>query len=301
MNQEKAAAVLQLLRKKANWADDIWGTGLVDAANSVAENNAAKAILGTGALALGGGAAIRGIQHLMARSKPAPKYNFGPPQLELPYLAKYKEEDKPVAGMPVKQAMWPFDMGNGRGLDTVPWAYAGMAGAGIAGIPLGYKAMDSVLTQGKDEQRKAEIEKAKQEFNAALLSNYRKPLAFNPATKTAADTTMEKVGQVIDDFLDKLFEKKAGTGVSSFLGDLFDLGAHGKRLANVAGGYAATTGLLGAYLGYNHAMDSSKDKVLQDAMKKRDLLRLQNAPLEITPVPYVENPQDKERQVAGLG
>ena len=255
-----------------------------------------KALLLFGA----GGAAYRGAQGLFGVAK----RNMGKPKVEpqeqltaeIPYpVAKAAAAPVPIDPLPrpptspvapavpghppIKTAGLGQDIWDGLSgsraydLTGMPLAYPGMAAASAGGAYGGYKLMDYLLQKRRKSQGTTEEEKARQEYEQALL-----------------DQQKSKLGQVLDDVFD-LLEKQgdspevpapAPVGPPSNPLHPHNLGAMGGGYLLTAGGIAA----IAAAMAYNATKKRSEGELLRKAYEKhqREQAAIHPAPIYAKPV-----------------
>lgn len=160
----------------------------------------------------------------------------------------------------------------------IPWYGPAMMGAGLGGLAVGWKGIDSVLNKRRQRERDKELESARQEFHDALMSQYDKPLTGAGPMKKAGDSPMEKVGADLDRLYDQ-FEKAAGT-----------LSDHAGQLAGGYGMYAGLAGLMTGALVYDKAKKRQRRAILDKAMQRRERRKFNVSPPEITAVPEPFHP-----------
>ena len=213
-----------------------------------------------GLIGLGAGAGARGLQGLwnVGRrnlAQPSPGFR-GPLTITVPE----KEEEKIASGVGDWVGEWA-DNTAGATADTVKQFFGGGLASGVKGHPFtipaslgvtggglygGWKLMDWLLDKRRKSDLTAEVDKAKQDYETALLSQY----------KTAGS---------LNDELDQLFDacEKRGGPVADILG-----GLTGAALAGMGG-----IGLLSGLATYNITDKRSKTKLLARA-RQQQLQRL---------------------------
>lgn len=223
-------------------------------------HDAVKDLLRLSALGLGAGAAIRGavgLEDLLGGRNQA----RAPRVVEMPVPYPAEEEKAAFASM---------DNPDATSKAGLPWYTAGM----LLGVPLsvygGWKGVDSFLSSQKAKETEDDLERAKQDYQDALLSSYKK------ATDEALDQAFDS------------HEKSAGAVETT----QWLLSQPGKLFPNASG---AAKGLAAAYtlttlpLGYqlvNQVMKSrSQETLLRKAMEERARRQAMSQPPELYAVP----------------
>lgn len=161
----------------------------------------------------------------------------------------------------------------------MPWFLPAALGTGVAGLAGGRSLTRWILKKRRKADLDAEIEKAKKEYEDAMMSQYDPgkihklaseghPIAISPADRLdkAVESFSKRAGQVND---------ALGTGV---------------------GGYLALAALLAGGTGmasYQHFSSLNKSKMLENALKNRAMIRgLSNPPdVYLHPVPAHLSPE----------
>jgi len=242
-----------------------------DMAAGQLRSDAFKDVRNVGLTALGVGAAGRGLVGLvqMMKNNNKKKTRSGPAYLPLPYPAEAK-----MAG---------FMDGDGASTKSgIPWYGPAMLGGGLAGLGLGWKGMDKILDGRRQREQKQEVDAARQQFHDALLNQYDEPVKVDPKAlgKAAADATMVKVGQALDE-LYVAFEA-AKEAVEKQAVDWSNVGG---QAAGGYGMYAGLSGLLTGALVYDKVNKRSRRAVLEKALQKRQRRKFMQSPTEIYAVP----------------
>jgi hypothetical protein len=241
------------------WAEDL---GFANAVNQMQtaqlKSDSMKDVKNLGILSLGVGAAgagAIGLYNVLKRNKE--RKTHGPAVLPM--------------SLPTKGAS--FLAGDDAATKSgIPWYGPAMLMGGLAGLGLGWKGTDYLLNRRRKSEGQAELDKARQEFNDALL-------AQNAAPKTASErsSTMEKVGRDLDRLFDMLqapLQKEA-----------LDLANAGGQALGGYGMYAGLSGLLTGAVLYNQAKKRSRQAVLEAAMKRRHRRNFMQSPTSIEAVP----------------
>lgn len=229
--------------------------------------------LAAGGIGAGLGAGAAGVAHLVNQDKGLPKDQVET-EINLPY-PQLQETKAPAAPMRLKRAFSIGDLSalSGAGATSagkVPWLYPAAAVAGLGGAYLGSNAVKGHFREKRKAALEEQLAAAQKEYQAAMLGQYDKDrlhkigAAKEPTAKAAA-----KLDQLCD-----MVEKKA-----------FDIGSGAE-----AGGYLTLAALLAGAtgLGTKSYLDArSKEKLIQDAVKHRAMLRhMQNPPdVYVRPVP----------------
>jgi hypothetical protein len=150
---------------------------------------------------------------------------------------------------------WAHSLLSGWGESSpghMPWVYpAGVAAAG-AGLYGGYKLTDWLLDRARKHEISSELERARKEYQEAMLGQY--------AGQKAASA----------DPLDALFEKQAAVW-----GPLAGMGLLGMGTIGLASGMGA----------YHWARDRSKTRALEEAIRRRQEALFAQAPRPIVAIP----------------
>lgn len=177
---------------------------------------------------------------------------------------------------------------------NVPWYLPGAAAATGLGMAGGYKGMDALFGAQQTAEDAQEKEKAKQDFEQALLSSYSRPrgVGAGGVIKASAEkTAAEKLSEALDAVFDG-FTKQSNIGLSA--------DTTGK-LGGLYGLWALGTGLPAAYWAYQSQQKNSNRSILDKAMRLRDRKAFLTRPPEIYATPQavpmsgseddVENPE----------
>lgn len=278
--------------------------------NSQARANVVKQILYLGLAGAGAGVAGRsalGLRHLFQQPREIPFISPGPSTMDFP-LATPPEKQKRVAGagniaklaaeldklaaepglmdrastmigdaIPEVTSRLP-DLGITHWLsqhvsdqNKSPWAAPLTMGAVGLGVGGGWKLTDSLLKQRQQADLDSDLEKAKKEYQDALLSQQ------TAGQKLAADSPHAK----LDDLCDTYLEKAAlfGSGVDTAVAD-----TAGRPL----GLLLSAMGVVGAgsaYGTYNWTKDRSRASLLDKAMKERSRQLWNRNPQQVVVLP----------------
>lgn len=191
---------------------------------------------------------------------PRVKYIFGG-QLQNP---------QPVAPLQQKGAgVADFLKGEyAQSVSGVPWAMPAAVGAGAAGLMGGWSAMDYLLDKRRKGDLQAELEKAKEEYEAALMAS--------TAGKTAAEGTLARD---LDDLFDEMTKKASSWA---------DLAGRGAGAYGIYGGLA---GLTTALLAYNWDKKRQRRALIDKALKERRKRRFSQQPAAMYVRPQQNAPQ----------
>lgn len=290
MDRQTAADLLERIRAaRAKQADATGGTAFADAVqNMSASQLKADALRDVGAMGLtslgvgAAGAGLAGLINLIKRNRAQKKLRSGPALLPLPYPVEPAEAPNRV----LKAAN--FLAGDAASSKAgVPWYGPAMMLTGLAGLGLGWKGVDSVLQARRRAETEDELNKARQDFHDALLSQYDKPL--RASGKTAADSTMRAVGTG----LDEAFQTLTQLFTQPLTKQAVDWGNLGGATLGGYGMYAGLSGLLTGALIYDKMQKRSRRAVLEKALQRRQRRRFMQSPTEIyaVPEPVTRTPQ----------
>ena len=268
------------------------------------------ASLGVGAAARGG----VGLVNLFRQQKPKDTRS-GPALLPLPYPVQSEE-------MPgkIKAANGLIDhltSPGGSSRSSIPLYGPGMMLAGIGGLGLGWKGLDSVLNERRRKATEEELNAARQEFNDALLSQWSTkraeegappcpkcgtdetwPVSGSPGTAACepcghkfayADSPMRKAGAALDRAFEQFSERiKTANTLGDWIGKAENTYLTGATLA----------ALLSGTLVYDKMKKRSRRAVLEKALQQRQRQSFAQRPTEIyavpTPISQVPKPDFRE-------
>lgn len=266
----------QGLGKRADELGDSFAGAVNDMAAQQLKSDALKDVRNLGLAALGVGLAGRGavgLYNVITRNK-SKKDKSGPAILPLPYPVKAGSVSGFLAG----------DMASTK--SGIPWYGPAMLGAGMGGLYLGWKGMDTILDARRKIESEAALEQARRQFREALVSQYDAPLSGLPKKKkeeekVASDSPMEKAGAALD---------RVWGSVARVLNDYqikqsLDVANLGGIAAGGYGTYAGLAGLLTGALVYQQMKKRSRQAVLEKAIQKRDRRRFMQSPTELYAVP----------------
>lgn len=233
--------------------DHPFAQAVQEVAEQQMRQEALRDVGGVGLAGLGAGAGAAGLVGLarMFRKRKKPTEER---VLPLPYPVEEEDHTK-KAGITSKAAL--------------PWYGPAVVFGGLAGLGLGWKGVDGVLKRRARKEREDELSAAREEFNAALLSQYDKPLR-SPALKLSADG---ELAAALDDLFDKT--QLAVEKVAATLAD-----AGGMALGGY-GTYAGLTSLLAGSIVYDQLKKRSRQAILDKAIKKRERRKYMESPPEI--------------------
>lgn len=243
--------------------------------------------IGGTALAVGAGArGLIGLIRMLRENSAAPKKTrSGPTMLPLPYPAA------------PKTASYLTDVLSGdlAGDKTgIPAYMPAAALAGVAGLGLGWKGIDSVLASQRKAEQDEEMEKARSEFHDALIGQYKRPISTHPGLmgKKAEDASPAADLDIAFDAFETAFGKQS-----------FDLSNLAGQAAGGYGVYAGLSGLLAGSLVYDKIQKRSRGAVLQKALQRRQRRQFAQSPTEIyaTPEPMeIPAPESEKDEVPAL-
>lgn len=277
----KAADKLMGKQMKEKEARDPSGEAFASAVQDMAagqlKGDAFRDIRNVGLTALGVGAAGRGIVGLIQHMKQnrAKKTRSGPAYLPLPYPAK-------TAGF--------LDGDGATTKGGIPWYGPAMMLGGLGGLGLGWKGMDKVLDARRQREQESELAAARQQFHDALLSQYDEPIKVHPEMlsgkkKSAADDTMVKVGEALDELYDVFQKAAAEEETRPMSKSAIDWSNVAGQAAGGYGMYAGLSGLLTGALVYDKIQKRSRRAVLEKALAKRQRRKFMQQPTEIYATP----------------
>jgi hypothetical protein len=229
--------------------------------------NLALATLGLGAGARG----AVGLYNLL-RNRPV-NTRSGPAELPLPIpvaAPPAEEEEEKLAGF------LSGDAASTKG--GLPWYGPAMMLAGMTGLGAGWKGVDMLLDSRRQKQREEELNKARSDFNNALLAQYDQPVTGLGTLKAASDDaqTMQKVAEELDVLYDQFaaaFTKQA------------DLGNIAGMATGGYGMYAGLSGLLAGAMVFDKIRKRSRANVVNKALQRRERRTFQQQPPEVYAVP----------------
>lgn len=283
-----AAAKPVQAKTAADPTGDAFAGALQNAHASALKQDAMGDVGRIGVTALAAGAGARGliglIRMLRENTAPPKKTRSGPTLLPLPYPAE------------PKMASYLSDVlsGNLAGDKTGIPAYMPAATlAGVAGLGLGWKGLDSVLASRRKAEQDEEMEKARSEFHDALIGQYKKPISTHPGlmSKKSEDAIGENLDAAFDVF-QETFSKQS-----------LDLSNLAGQAAGGYGVYAGLSGLLAGSLVYDKIQKRSRGAVLQKALQRRQRRQFAQSPTEIyaTPEPMeMPAPEIEKDEVPAL-
>ena len=200
-------------------------------------------------LSLGAGAAARGGVGLynMAKRELAPHRVIYPGAVtaDLPYPVVDDDKDKDPA---LKIASDP-------GL----WYTPAMMGTGMAGAYAGWKGIDSLLQSRRKADEDAEVAKAKQDFESAMISS------GQPRAKMAADNVAAELSRELDVLFDQVTKSASWKG---YVGDYL-------------GAYALPTAALTGIMAYSNQANNSEAAATDKAMQRRARRSYMSRPSEV--------------------
>jgi hypothetical protein len=170
--------------------------------------------------------------------------------------------------------------GAGARLRHLPWYWPAFTAAGLGGAAGGYALTDWWLDRQRRQDLQEDVEDARRDYEAALLSEYdpgrvhAKAAGVTPATPTG-----EALGRELDGLADAV---EAGLAKEALFGTLQD------AWASAPGAVLTLASLLalgGGYAGYRWSKDRSRAQLLNEAWKRRERERLKARPAELVAVP----------------
>ena len=276
MDKHTAEMILaKVHEKRADPAGEAFAGAMQNMANAQLKSDAMKDVGNLGMAALGVGLGGRGLVGLLNLLKQRPKKpRSGPALLPLPYPAEPK-----MAGF----------MGGDSATSKsgIPWYGPAMFFSGLAGLGAGWKGMDAVLDRRRRKELESQTNRARQEFNQAMMASYDHPIQ----TKLASDTTMQEVGNGLDQVFIKFATLLDMAQTNPLLKTAFDAKNMGGAAVGSYGLYAGLSGLLAGSLLYGKTKKRSQAAIIQKALQRRQRRQFMQQPTEIyaTPVPVTAN------------
>jgi len=256
--------------QKSSLDAESFGQAAQQAAAEMNRTNAFKRLGGTALAGLGVGAAGRGLVGLYNLLTPqhsiiGPKI-VGQGTMPVPYPAETEEEEAQEKASNVGQF---FKGDYATDASSIPWMMPASVLGGMGALYGGWKGMDHILDERRKVKLRGEVERAKADFNKAMLEQY------DTEGKAASDRTL---GQDLDVLYDQL-EKVAFMGM--------DMGQLGGQAAGLYGTYAGLSGLMAGLAAHSYASKRSRRELLRKAQQQRARRLSQQRPTELyaTPVP----------------
>jgi len=264
--------------KRASAEDQLARQALMDSLRDALAVGLLSASLGAGARTM------VGAPYLFGRQQPLSKRTLLPTQLPLPIprtrpgkgpgsTAPMEEEEKAAAD----KGLWEGAYGGATTPMGVPHYLGLLMLAGGGGAYGGYKLADMLLDRKRKADTAAEVAAAKSDFERTLLA------AYGPERRQAqrkfaqaADGTPEALGRDLDtlatvahaDTLTKEGAEKAANTLTGWLANLY--------LA-----LAVPTALGTGYAAYKYTQARSPNKLLEEALKRRERERFLRHPPEV--------------------
>jgi hypothetical protein len=194
--------------------------------------------------------------------------------------------DKDAALNPLVQALSNMSFGKVVDKANFPWYTPGSLAMEGLGAVAGWKGVDGLADMQRHSQQDHELQKAKQDFEQAMLSSNPQSPQFKVAEASA--------GSQLGLLLDRIWEKAAASQpdaipekvAASWWEGLKDtLGPYADTAAGTYGYYALPAAVMGAYGGYSLAEKGSRRAVLQKALDRRLRASYQAQPSAIYAVP----------------
>lgn len=282
MERETSLSILNKVKAaQEKQADDHpFAAAVRDMAGNQLRQDALSDVGHVGLAALGVGAGARGLMGLynLLRERPT-NTRSGPTALPLPYpdpnAPIEDEEEGPDVlkmGFSISDYLPSLDGSDASTKAGIPWYNPAMVMTGVAGLGAGWKGVDMLLDKRRQSEREQELEKARQEFHAALMQQH--------GVKQSADDPMVKVGEALDELYDT-FEATFGTATEKQADWLNGAGA----ALGGYGTYAGLTGLLAGALVYDKTRKRSRASIVQKALQRRERRKFQQQPPEIYAIP----------------
>lgn len=262
-----------------------FGQAAQQAAADMNRQNALNRLGGTLMAGLGLGATGRGLMglyNLMAPQKDVvgPKI-VGQGTMPVPYPQEAEEEEVEEKAANIGQFLKGDYASNAA---SVPWMMPASVLGGLGSIYGGWKGMDYILDQRRKAKLESEVERAKTDFNQAMLEQH------VDEEKKSSEASLSRD---LDALYDQI-EKVAISGV--------DWGNVGGQAAGAYGTYAGLSALLAGLATHSFASKRSKRELLRKAQQRRARRLAQQRPAEIfaTPTPVTlptrntPDPDDQE-------
>lgn len=262
--------------------DPLYDTRIDDALRQGVRSDAVRDIVGTTGLAAAGGVGLAGLLGLAQgrffgrQRRPTPA---GGPIL-LPVRTPHQEEEEKRRGGPIKLALESQKANHW-------WYWPGITLGGVGGAAGGFSLMNHLLQKKRKTEIDEELDKAKQDYHQALLSQYDPAKLPSPAQPPARPTF--KFAALEED-LNQLADATIKSG---------ELGLAGQGL----GVYGALAGLLAlgtGALAYSRTKERDPQKLLDEAVKRRARERWAAHPPEIIAVPNLDSQTKAARQLLRL-
>jgi hypothetical protein len=272
VSRAHSAKVPQAKRANDNFYNAVQVAAAQQLQNQALRNAASLGVVGLGAGAAGRG--LTGLVQLINRNMSKPRRSYPP---AIPVDLPLQKQDEEAPDQPKFAASADFLRGDyAQSVGGVPWAIPAAVGAGAAGMYGGWNAMDYLLDKRRKGDLEAELEQAKQEYEAALMSN--------AGGKQAADGTL---AADLDKLYDAVVEKQSQTSGEKKATSAADWAGFG--LGNY-GIYAGATGLTGAMLAYSYAKKRQRRAVIERALKERRKRRFSSQPAAMYVRPTTNQP-----------
>lgn len=275
MDRQTSLAVLEHIRaerEKRGDGTEAFADAVQEMAASQLRSDGLKDIRNIGLATLGIGAAGRGVvglAQLLTRNKQR-KPRTGPATLSLPYPVK--------AGLDTRGFLSGDNAATKSG---VPWYGPAMMLSGMAGLGLGWKGMDHVLDSRRKAETNNDLESARKDFRAALLSQY-------DTSKMAADEPMAKASAALDTAFEKfagLIEALDKAPAQPMVKTSVDWANLGGQALGGYGVYAGLSGLLAGSLLYDKAKKRSRSAIINKALQRRQRREFMQQPTELYATP----------------
>jgi hypothetical protein len=212
--------------------------------------------IGLTALGLGAGArGIMGLYNLMRRQQGPKTRSVMPVPVDVPYPTKQKQA---------------FDIGQffkgdyANSYAEIPWAIPAATAAGVGGLAGGWSMLDGILDQRRKGRLDTDLEKARSDFDQALLAQYDKP-------KTAAAELANELDKLYDNAVAASKTEKAASGIAGPAGALTGMGLTIGGLGAVATAMAV----------YNAVKKRNTDSLLESAQKRRQRANFRANPTQL--------------------
>lgn len=265
------------------------GAAATDALKAEALRRALTAgLIGVG-VGAGTGLAFPAFDALLGKKRKAP--SEGAVEVDVPVPRKQADwADEAVStAMPTPvgaqapvplSPQWLRDGGaDNRGVAGIPWAVPAAVGTGIAGLVGAHQLTRWLLHKAYKGNLSHQLRNAQREYDDAMASSYSPPSRL-PLGKAAAATT------ALDALYDAYEKRAEGESWWSQLPNLNETlgGGLGLYLTG-AGALAGGTG----YALYQHLNSQSKQKAIQDALRRRAIIRGLQSPMEVYVSPRPED------------
>jgi hypothetical protein len=271
LRQLKQAAVVPSSERQAV------GQSLIRAANQHLRQDAFRDALAAGLTGFALGAGGRGLTGLISQLRQKDPLSLDSSvEAPLPLPVVKRKKKKPDGSAADPEALQKTSSDEERLLASkydIPWYAPAAATGATLGAALGWSGMNHFLKQRRKAMRKRQLQQARQRFFEESMAQYSEPVDIpnfdQPAVKQSAD-------RVLDAALDRLYDQLQDTlGVLTKQAGSPDWAA---RALGAYGAYAGVSGVLGGLIAWNQMRKRSKTKIMEKAVKQKELEALSQSP-----------------------